>query len=302
MERDGVLVSWAVPKGLPLDPKANRLAKQTEDHRLAYATFTGGIPKGEYGGGAVAVWDAGTYRLEKWRPDEVKVVLSGHRVSGRYVLFRTGGRDWMVHRMDPSPEGWTPLPEDLSPMRASPRRRLPTAARAWSFEVDWTGLRVVVAVDGGRLRVVADETVVTAAFPELRGLGLQLGSRPVLLDGAIVVLGEDGVPDRERLRARSDASRPGTALRRDAPVQLMIGDLMHLDGRCLLDVTQRERRALLDGLELGGAHWQVPPASLAGRDVLGAVRNGGLPGVLAKRRDSRYRPGTAHDDWRAVPA
>src|SRR5207237_1149537 len=77
LEGDGGLVSWAVPKGLPLDPKTNHLAKQTEDHPMAYATFAGEIPKGEYGGGSVTVWDSGTYELEKWRKDEVKVVLHG---------------------------------------------------------------------------------------------------------------------------------------------------------------------------------------------------------------------------------
>lgn len=301
LERDGVLVSWAVPKGMPLDPKANRLAKQTEDHPLAYATFTGGIPKGEYGGGAVAVWDHGTYRLEKWRNDEVKVVLAGGRVSGRYVLFRTGARDWMVHRMDPSPPGWTPLPADLAPMRARPGRRLPRAAQDWSFEVDWAGLRIMIAVDGGRLRVVADNALLTPRFPELRGLGLQLGSRQVLLDGALVVLDGGGVPDPARLHARAEAVRPGVALRRDAPVQLMIGDVLHLEGRGLLEVPQRERRAILDRLELGGEHWRVPPAIAGdGRDLLGTARARGLPGVLAKRRDSPYRPGVEHDDWRAI--
>ncbi|MFN2523680.1 MAG: DNA polymerase ligase N-terminal domain-containing protein, partial [Mycobacteriales bacterium] len=70
LERDGVLVSWAVPKGLPLDPAKNHLAKQTEDHPLTYATFAGDIPRGEYGGGHVSVWDSGTYELEKWRADE----------------------------------------------------------------------------------------------------------------------------------------------------------------------------------------------------------------------------------------
>src|SRR5438067_13645803 len=77
LERDGVLVSWAVPKGLPLDPHENRLAKQTEDHPMSYARFEGKIPKGEYGGGAVTVWDSGTYVLEKWTDREVKVVLTG---------------------------------------------------------------------------------------------------------------------------------------------------------------------------------------------------------------------------------
>src|SRR6195952_5631608 len=70
LERDGVLVSWAVPKGLPPSPKQRgHLAKQTEDHPIAYATFAGDIPRGEYGGGHGSIWDSGTYPLEKWTAD-----------------------------------------------------------------------------------------------------------------------------------------------------------------------------------------------------------------------------------------
>ncbi|HMK98782.1 MAG TPA: DNA polymerase ligase N-terminal domain-containing protein, partial [Acidimicrobiales bacterium] len=71
LERNGVLASWAVPKGLPMDPHTNRLAKRTEDHPLDYIDFEGEIPSGEYGAGAVKVWDSGRYDLEKWTDDEV---------------------------------------------------------------------------------------------------------------------------------------------------------------------------------------------------------------------------------------
>ena len=91
LERDGVLVSWAVPKGLPADPKTNHLAVHTPDHPLEFGAFEGRIGEGEYGAGRVVVWDRGTYTTEKWTGDEVKVVLDGGRVRGRYVLFRTGG-------------------------------------------------------------------------------------------------------------------------------------------------------------------------------------------------------------------
>jgi len=88
LERDGVLVSWAVPRGLPRDPKRNHLAVHTEDHPMEYLDFHGEIPAGEYGGGRMTVYDRGTYETQKWRDNEVIVVLHGERVSGRYVLFR----------------------------------------------------------------------------------------------------------------------------------------------------------------------------------------------------------------------
>ena len=102
LERDGVLVSWAVPKGLLMSPGTIHLAVHTEDHPMEYAAFEGDIPHGEYGGGKVEIWDRGTYETIKWSDDEVQVVFHGRRVDGQYVFFRRsrgdGGRDWMVRR------------------------------------------------------------------------------------------------------------------------------------------------------------------------------------------------------------
>src|SRR6201986_4127169 len=83
LERDGVLVSWALPKGVPDDPGENHLAVHTEDHPLEYAGFHGEIPRGEYGAGAVTIWDRGTYEVLKWDEREVKVNLRGERLAGR---------------------------------------------------------------------------------------------------------------------------------------------------------------------------------------------------------------------------
>ncbi|MGH2662786.1 MAG: DNA polymerase ligase N-terminal domain-containing protein [Actinomycetota bacterium] len=102
LEADGVLKSWAVPKGPSTDPREKRLAMPTEDHPLDYAGFEGVIPEGEYGAGPVIVWDTGTYRnlTEKngkeipvedaVRKGHVKVFLEGEKVRGAYALTRTG--------------------------------------------------------------------------------------------------------------------------------------------------------------------------------------------------------------------
>ena len=118
LERDGVLKSWAVPKGIPDDAGVNHLAVQTEDHPMAYATFEGTIPAGEYGAGSMTIWDTGTYETEKWRDDEVIVDLDG-RPGGplggrvRLALIRTEGSgeksNWLAHRMkDQRPGHWSP--------------------------------------------------------------------------------------------------------------------------------------------------------------------------------------------------
>src|SRR5579871_1163074 len=167
LERDGVLVSWALPKGVPLNPKRNHLAVPTEDHPLEYADFAGEIPHGEYGGGSVSIWDSGTYETEKWSEREVMVVLHGHRVTGRYVLFKTDDKSWMIHRMDPAPEEWQELPDLIRPMLCCPRETVPAPGAGWATEFKWDGVRAVVYVDGGRIKIRSrNDLDVTDAYPE----------------------------------------------------------------------------------------------------------------------------------------
>ena len=131
LERGGVLVSWAVPKNIPPDTGQNRLAVQTEDHPLDYADFAGIIPRGEYGGGTVTIWDAGTYSTEKWRDDEVMIVLHGQRARGRYVLIRTKDNSWLMHRMKDQSTG-RPLDATGRPGRSAEAEAKPAGAAATS--------------------------------------------------------------------------------------------------------------------------------------------------------------------------
>jgi len=102
LERDGVLKSWAVPKGSPELKGVRRLAVQTEDHPLEYAGFEGEIPQGEYGGGTVSIWDGGEYETEKWREGEIIVRLEGRRLRGRYCMIELRGQpgNWLLFRCD----------------------------------------------------------------------------------------------------------------------------------------------------------------------------------------------------------
>lgn len=99
LERDGVLVSWAVPKGLPETPGERRLAIAVEDHDLSYGDFEGTIPDGEYGAGEVKIADAGVYDTLLWTGDRIEVVLHGSTFAGKYLLLRfrkAGENNWLV--------------------------------------------------------------------------------------------------------------------------------------------------------------------------------------------------------------
>ncbi|MEV4900220.1 ATP-dependent DNA ligase [Citricoccus sp. NPDC055426] len=139
LEHSGVLVSWAVPKGPPLDTDANRLAVMTEDHPLEYGTFEGTIAKGEYGAGEVTIWDAGTIEIEKWREgQEVIAVLHGRPEGGlggvprRYALINAPGmggeKNWLIHLMKDQPEAGGARPASKAPARAAGRRTTATTA------------------------------------------------------------------------------------------------------------------------------------------------------------------------------
>jgi bifunctional non-homologous end joining protein LigD len=301
LERDGVAVSWAVPKGIPLRPEDNRLAVHTEDHPLEYLSWEGEIPKGEYGGGTMRVWDAGSYETEKWREDEVIVVFHGERVSGRYVLFRTRGQDWMIHRMDPpAPDAGEPLPEQMTPMLAR-TAELPTDDGRWAYEVKWDGVRVLCWVDGGAVRLQSrNGRDVTSQYPEVGALGRALGARPALLDGEIAAFDDAGRPSFERLQGRMHLGSPAAVRRkmRDTPATLVVFDVLHLDGDSLLRRPWTERRAALEALGLDGPAWRTPAAHRGdGREFAAATRAQGLEGVIAKRIDSPYEPGRRSGCW-----
>ncbi len=300
LERDGVLVSWAVPKGIPPEQKSNRLAVHVEDHPLSYIDFAGEIPKGSYGAGEVRIWDAGTYETHKFRKDEVIVTFHGERLRGKYVLFQTSAKNWMIHRMDPPEPEREAMPQGLVPMLAK-LSGLPAREADYGYEVKWDGIRSLAFVQGGRIRLEnRNGRDVSKQYPELRALGEQLGSREAVLDGEIVALDEQGRPSFERLQQRMHLSSP-SAVRRlasEAPVSYMIFDLLYLDGRDTMGLPYRQRRALLDELELRGPAWQTPAYHAGeGRALLAAAAEQQLEGILAKHLDSRYLPGKRGGEW-----
>jgi bifunctional non-homologous end joining protein LigD len=298
LERDGVLVSWALPKGVPDDPAVNHLAVHTEDHPLEYGSFEGTIPRGEYGGGEVTIWDRGSYEAVKWAPDEVKVVLHGRRLSGGWTLFQTKGDQWMIHRER------QPLPVALPPMLAVAGPE-PRDTANWALEMKWDGVRALAFIEKGKLRLISRTgRDITMAYPELAGLGSAIPRKQLVLDGEIVVFGDSGWPEFEALQPRIHVrdAQQAARLAGQSPVTYLAFDLLQVDGRPLLNKEYTERRALLDELAISGPFWQAPP-SFPGEDlqaVREVSRQHSMEGILAKRLDSRYLPGQRSDTWRKI--
>lgn len=301
LERDGVLVSWALPKGLPMDPDTNHLAVHVEDHPLDYGTFEGTIPKGEYGAGRVAIWDHGTYETEKWRTNEVMVVLRGKRATGRYVLFPIDEKNWMIHRMDPAPAYFEAMPQHVKPMLAQ-SGELPNEDSGWAYEFKWDGVRALVYVDGGRVRAFTrNDRSLLSTFPELRDIGLHLGSRSAILDGEIVALDQDDRPNFSTLSTRLHVTSKQAIekLRHSTPASFFFFDVLYLEGRSMMNLSYDDRRSALESLNLQGETFATPPSitNTSGVKVLAISRERGFEGVVVKRRDSRYSPGSRSGSW-----
>jgi bifunctional non-homologous end joining protein LigD len=333
LEHEGVLVSWALPRGVPTDPKQNHLAVQTEDHPLEYGTFEGTIPKDEYGGGVVTIWDAGTYELEKWREGkEVIATLHGEKHgTHKYALIHTGGREgrdennWLIHLMkDNTAESRTPAAtaaktrrvatEVLSSAKgaeASSKPIVPMLATLgteqsldrsvdWAFEMKWDGIRAVVDIADGGLRLLTrNGNDVTATYPELAEV-VDAVSAPAMLDGEIVALDTRGRPSFGRLQSRMNLTRRADIERamRDYPVHLLLFDLLEVDGERLLSTPYDERRARLQEVVRPTKRVQVPPAFEGGLEAaIRSSRELGLEGIMAKDRRSAYVVGRRTSSW-----
>jgi bifunctional non-homologous end joining protein LigD len=310
LEHDGVLTSWALPKGVPEEPKDNRFAARTEDHPLEYLDFHGEIPKGQYGAGRMTIWDDGSYDVLKWEPRKIEIALHGERLDARYALFPISSpppgvegppKEWMIHRMDPPADAARdPMPEHVKPMLAHVGPP-PREERAWAYEIKWDGVRAIAYSTPGELRLESRNLKdITARYPELARLNRALSSHAAILDGEVVAFDERGLPSFETLQRRMHVGSGAQAKRLSSatPVTYMIFDLLWLDGHSLIGLPYSARRERLGVLALDGERWQTPEhLSGKAKDVIAATAEQGLEGIVAKRLDAPYVPGARNGDW-----
>jgi bifunctional non-homologous end joining protein LigD len=304
LERDGVLVSWAIPKGLPLVKGQRHLAVQTEDHPMEYGSFAGTIPKGHYGAGEVRIWDQGTYDLVEWTDKKVSFRLHGERHHGEYHLVKTRGeRDWLALMASASQEEPLKRPPAFAPMLATGGFE-PFDRKGWWFEPKFDGVRALAYLDGEQIRLISrtgrDQS---ASYPELARIYRNIKATNGVLDGEVVATDDEGKTSFELLQQRMNLSSPADIekARRKIPVEMVAFDLLWLDGE---DFTRRplsERREKLQEVVHEGKGlrliYTVPDEGIK---FFQAAKEIGLEGIIAKRASSRYAPGKRTDDWRKI--
>ncbi len=319
---EGVLKSFAIPKGFSYFPAHKHLAVRTEDHPLEYYDFEGVIPKGQYGAGTMKIWDRGEYELLNVPPTdegissgELKFILHGTRARGEWHLVKTrrSEKDWLFFKSRDAyarAEGEAPFPFDVE--IASAARKPPVTRRkpmrpgndvapfsdpGWLFELEFAGLRAFAMKDGDSvtLRDASTGKLVTADVDEVTDEVARLHAHTAVLDGVLVALDEQERPCREALAARLAGAN-------GVPLFYYAFDLLHFDDWRLGAHRLYERKRLLGAL--------LPPSRRLlyvdhvlgeGASLSATVATAGLTGVIAKRSLSTYKGG-ASEDWRRVPA
>ncbi len=326
LEMDGVLKSWAVPKGPTLDPAEKRLAVLVEDHPLEYGNFEGTIPAGNYGAGSVMVWDRGTWEVlgeksvaEQMERGDLKFRLHGEKLVGEFALVRMKnrgkGNEWLLLKKKDfaAKPGWdaesdlrsmgpgnrdpaklpgakrAEMPAELSPMLAVAATSLPEGPE-WLYEVKWDGWRALCFVEGKKVRLLSrNKKPLDRQFPELRGMGEALGGATAIVDGEIVALDEQGRPSFQLLQQRIGMGAKGVARQAPSAIVLFAFDLPYYNGYDLRATPLVERKRLLQSI--------LSPSTVVrysehfvgnGPRLLASAREQGLEGVMAKRALSAY--------------
>jgi bifunctional non-homologous end joining protein LigD len=291
LEENGALASWAVPKGVPLEPGGRALAVHVEDHPLEYATFEGQIPAGQYGAGSVEIWDSGTYELvEQKRNGQRTFTLHGKRLQGTWSLIpaHLDGKEenWLlIKRRDGDASEF--VTRRYRPMLATQELTVPHGDD-WRYEVKFDGYRAIAYIRGADCELVSrNGNDLTERFNHVAKEVVKATKSPnAVLDGEITRVDAQGRTSFSELQQGTGA------------LVYFVFDVLELDGEPLVELPLTERKARLRKLLDGRNRSVTFSEDFADGDALyEAARQNGLEGILAKRASSTYKEGRRTRDW-----
>jgi DNA ligase D-like protein (predicted ligase)/DNA ligase D-like protein (predicted polymerase)/DNA ligase D-like protein (predicted 3'-phosphoesterase) len=297
LEQNGVLKSWAVPKGLPPRPGIMRLAVKVEDHPLEYVHFEGAIPKGEYGGGMMWKFAQGRYEITKEKKNGFYFRLQSRELNAEYRAHRTRENQWLLERVDNPQTDW--LQDPIEPMLARTAHK-PPDSEDYVYEVKWDGIRAMISVDEGEIRIHGRNRMdITKQFPELLIPEQAFRATSALFDGEIVCLDADGKPDFRNVIQRMQQKTGGGIERAKAkhPAVCYVFDCLYLDGRAVVNEPLTRRREWLQDAIKKDSAYRVSEFVEEGAPFFEAVKQMGLEGIMAKQRHSTYLPGKRSESW-----
>jgi bifunctional non-homologous end joining protein LigD len=301
LEKDGVLKSWAVPRGLPPHPGVKRLAVQTEDHPMEYLKFDGVIPKGQYGAGEMWIYALGKYQITKDKKDGFYFRLSSKEITGEYRIHNMKAKEWLLERVDEPQVNY--LKQNIEPMLADLGDEVP-GGNDYIFEIKWDGIRALIALEDGQVRIRTRNNIdITAQFPELHVVDKAFRATCGLFDAEIVCLDTSGKPLFKKVINRMSANGGSNIqnLTKSNPAYCYVFDCLYLDGRPLInEPLLRRKEWLKDALKIGETPYRISEMEEDGESLFEAAKEHQLEGIMAKRKDGKYLPGRRTDLWKKI--
>jgi bifunctional non-homologous end joining protein LigD len=297
LEQDGVLKSWAVPKGLPPRPGIMRLAVATEEHPLEYLNFEGAIPKGQYGGGEMWVFARGKYTITKEKKGGFYFRLQSRELNAEYSTHNTKENEWIVQRVDKPQVDW--LQDPVEPMLSQSAEK-PPASGDYLFEVKWDGIRALISLDEGQVRIRSrNQHDITHKFPELLIPDQAFRATSALFDAEIVCLDAGGKPVFKNAIHRVQQTTEAAIERAKAkyPVVCYVFDCLYLDGRTIVNEPLVRRRVWMTDAIKRDTPYRVSQIVDDGTALFEAAKAMGLEGIMAKETLSTYQPGKRTPQW-----
>jgi len=300
LEQDGVLKSWAVPRGLPPHPGVKRLAVQTEDHPMKYLTFDGVIPKGQYGAGEMWIYALGKYQITKDKKDGFYFRLSSKEVNGEYRIYKIKAKEWLFERVDTPQVNY--LQDEIEPMLSGSAVKPPVGDN-YIHEIKWDGIRALIAVEDGQVRIrTRNQNDVTKQFPELTVADKSFRATCGLFDAEIVCLDKSGKADFKKVIHRLMSTGETTIQKnvKSSPVHCYIFDCLYMDGRSLIHEPLVKRREWLKDAIKSDTPYRISEAVDDGEGLFEAAREYELEGIISKDKSGKYLPGKRSDLWLKV--
>ena len=295
---DGVLKSWAVPKGLPVVHGVKRLAIQTEDHPAKYIDFEGVIPKEEYGGGEMWVFDTGSIIWEKQSEKHLKFELKGKYIQANYNLYRTKENHWIVELDQADLD--TVFEKGFKPMLADVSKGLPKQKDNYLYEIKWDGIRVIVYIQDGEIRIVSRSgRDITDKFPEFSDYKFSRVQRAIF-DAELVCLDEQGRPVFADIISRMHRVGNISGAVKSKPVYMYMFDCLYIDGLKITGLSYERRRSLMKPLIKWGDLVRESKIFENGKEIYEAAKAMQLEGIMAKQKKGTYKPGDRSNAWQKI--
>ncbi len=300
LEDQGVLLSWAIPKGLPYKPGVKRLAIRTEDHPMEYLDFEGTIPKDEYGAGEMWVFAIGKTKWIKKTETKYEFELDSPQLKGHYYLYRTKGEQWLVERKNEAAD--TFLKEVVKPQLADVSKNVPTGIN-YTYEIKWDGIRAMIYVEDDQVKILSRSgRDITSQFPELQIAPDAFYIENGIFDGEIISMDEKGRPIFSNVisRLHTAGERSIQAAVHKNPVYCYLYDCLYLDGRNICAEPLSKRQAWLRVSLKKNNQYRLSETMTDGKALYDAAKAMNLEGIMAKDKTKSYEPGARNRHWLKV--